>query len=471
MLDRFMPRRTAAYLFHEVMDVLEQIAAGLWSPWLLALFLAVGLLCSVLTGFFQLFGIKTWLKATLGSLHRSRRKTGKGLTQFQALSTALASTIGTGSIAGVATAIFFGGPGAVFWMWMSAFLGLMTSFAEKALAVKYRKKAPGGGWEGGPMEYLHSLGWHGWAKWFSVWCVLASLTGGAMVQANSIAAALHAAFGWREVTIGIIAAVATGAVIVGGIGRVGRVSEKLVPMMAGLFLLSGALVIAVHAQTVLPTLEQIVTCALTPQAAVGGASGYTVSTALRYGIARGVFTNEAGVGSSAMAHAAADTDSPVEEGYWGMFEVFFATLVVCTVTALVILTSGVYNPSAALRAIQKRTVAADMTGAPLCGAAFAAIFGEWGRDIVAVCLLLFAFTSLLGWSYYGERGLASLTGTSRLRRPFQALFLVSIVLGSVGDLTAVWALSDICNGLMAVPNLFAVAVLLPEVKEMLKGAN
>lgn len=450
--------------------MLDRWAAALWSPWLLALFLLVGLWCSAGTGFFQVFGLKTWLKATVGSLFsRKRRQKAAGLTQLQALCTALASTIGTGSIAGVATAIFFGGPGAVFWMWLSAFLGLMTSFAEKTLAVKYRKRAPDGGWEGGPMEYLRALGWEGGAAWFSGWCVLASLTGGALVQSNSIAAALHAAFGWREGVIGAVTAGAVGAVITGGVGRVGRVSERLVPVMAGLFLATGLAVILAHRAALLPALELIFTCALTSRAALGGAVGYSLSAALRYGIARGVFTNEAGVGSSAMAHAAAQVESPAREGFWGMFETGFATLVVCSVTALAILTSGVYDPGRALAAIAQGAVEPGMTGAPLAAAAFSTLFGQWGGVIVAVCLLLFAFTSLLGWSYYGERGLAALGG-SRLRGAFRGVFLAAIVLGSVGELTAVWALSDICNGLMAIPNLFALMVLLPEVRAELKKA-
>jgi len=450
------------------MDVLERIAAGLWAPWLLALFLLTGLWCSVWTGFFQLFGLRTWLKATVGSLFRARRRSrGRGLTQLQALATALASTIGTGSVAGVATAVFYGGPGAVFWMWLSAFLGLMTSYVEKTLAVKYRRRSPGGGWEGGPMEYLRALGWRGWAAWFSLWCVLASLTGGAMVQANSIASALQAAFGWPPAAVGAAVAAGVGAVILGGVERVGQVSEKLVPAMAGLFLISGGAVIAAHAGAVAPALGQIAACALTPRAALGGAGGYTLSQALRYGIARGVFTNEAGVGSSAMAHAAADTESPAREGMWGMFETFFATLVVCTVTALAILTSGVYDPAQALYAIERGTADAA-AGSPLAVAAFATVFGQWGGGIVAVCLLLFAFTSLLGWSYYGERGLLSLTERGELRRPFQGAFLCAVVLGSVGEASGVWALSDICNGLMAVPNLLAVAVLVPEARRELQ---
>ncbi len=443
--------------------MLERVADALWQPWLLGLFLLVGLWCSLCSGFFQFFGLGRWLKGSVGSLLQGRRRgREEGLTQVQALATALASTIGTGSIAGVATAIFFGGPGAVFWMWVSALVGLMTSFVEKTLAVKYRRRASGG-WEGGPMEYLsRRLGWRGAAGWFSLWCVAASLTGGAMVQANSISAALQAALGWDQLSVGIGVALCTGVVILGGIGRVGRVSEKLVPAMALLFLSTGLAVILAHREMVLPALRLILECALTPKALTGGGLGYAISTALRYGVARGVFTNEAGVGSSAMAHAAADAESPAQEGYWGMFEVFFATILVCGVTALTILTSGVYDPEMALGAIEREAVTGAMTGAPLSAAAFATVFGRWGSLIVAVCLLLFAFTSLLGWSYYGERGLAYLTGSDRLRGFFRGIFLLTVVLGSVGRVTQVWALSDICNGLMAVPNLLAVAVLAPE---------
>lgn len=443
--------------------MLELFADVLWQPWLLGLFLLVGLWCTIGSGLFPLLGLKTWLRGSLGSLfgEKGGRANG-GLTQFQALATALASTIGTGSVAGVATAIFFGGPGAVFWMWASALLGLATSFVEKTLSVKYRERTKKGP-QGGPMIYMNKrLGWKKAAQWFSLWCVFASLSGGALVQSNSISAALHAAMGWDRLTVGVVTALCTGAVIVGGIGRVGKVSEKLVPAMAAIFLGAGVAVILSHRENILPALRQIVACALAPRAALGGASGYGISAALRYGMARGVFTNEAGVGSSAIAHAAADTGFPVREGFWGMFEVFFATLVVCTVTALTILTSGVYAPAAALAALRTGAVTESMTGSPLAAAAFSTLFGRWGSLIVAVCLLLFAFTSLLGWSYYGERGLSHLTGDDKLRGPFRVLFLLTVAAGSVGRVGPVWALSDICNGLMAVPNLLAVAVLAPE---------
>jgi len=453
------------------MTFLERLGDFIWNPWLLGLFLLVGLFYSLRTGFFQVFECGLWLRTTLGSLLRPQRKRqGGGLTQFQALSTALASTIGTGSIAGVATAIFYGGPGAVFWMWVSALLGMMTSCAEKTLAVRYRERARDGGWQGGPMCYMErGVGSRFLAALFSVCCVAASLGGGNMVQANSIATALEASFGWDRLAVGAITALLTGAVILGGIGRIGRFSEKLVPCMALLFLGGGAVVLFVHASAIPDALSRIVSGAVAPRAAAGGGLGYGVAAAMRYGIARGVFTNEAGMGSSAMAHAASDVEEPAEEGMWGMFEVFVATLLVCSVTALVILTTGVYDEKAALAAIQSGRVSSVMVGAPLSAAAFSTVFGRFGGIFVSLCLLLFAFTSLLGWSYYGERGLEYLTGSDRWRRLYRAVFLLMVVGGSVGELAAVWQLADIFNGLMALPNLCALLLLAPEALHLLNA--
>ena len=451
------------------MDILERLGDGIWDPWLLAGFLLVGLWCSVGTGFFQIFGLRRWLGTAAGALLRPGRRSGRGgLTQLQALSTALASTIGTGSIAGVATAIFYGGPGAVFWMWVSAFLGMMTGCVEKILAVRYRRRSREGGWEGGPMEYMtQGLGLRPLALVFAFFCVVASIGGGDMVQANSIAAALEHAFGWDRLTVGVMVALLTGGVILGGIGRIGRVSERLVPAMALLFLAGGSAVILCHAAALPQALSAIFAGAFTPKAAVGGGLGYSMATAMRYGVARGVFTNEAGLGSSAMAHAAADVDHPGEEGMWGMFEVFVATGLVCTVTALAILTSGVYDPDAALRALETGRVEDAMVGASLSAAAFSTVLGKWGGPFVAVCLLLFAFSSLLGWSYYGERSLSFLTGTRRWTGLYRLCFLLFVVVGSVSEVGAVWQAADICNGMMALPNLAALLLLSPEAFRLL----
>ncbi|MCQ4866513.1 alanine/glycine:cation symporter family protein [Pseudoflavonifractor phocaeensis] len=451
------------------MAFLARVGDFIWNPWLLGLFLLTGLYFSIRTGFFQVFDIGLWFKTTLGSILRpSKQKKGRGITQFQALSTALASTIGTGSIAGVATAIFYGGPGAVFWMWVSAFLSMMTGCIEKTLAVRYREPSPEGGWQGGPMCYMEK-GLHSrfLAVLFSVCCVCASLGGGNLVQSNSIATALEHSFGWDRLAVGVVTAVLTGIVILGGIGRIGKVSEKLVPAMALLFIGGGAVVLAVNAAALPGALESIVMGAVAPKAALGGALGYGVAAAMRFGVARGVFINEAGMGSSAMAHAASDVKEPAEQGMWGVFEVFVATLVVCSITALVILTTGVYDPAAALAAIEGGTVTNAMLGAPLSAAAFGTVFGRWGGVFVSVCLLLFAFTSLLGWSYYGERGLSYLTGTTRWKWLYRVFFMVMVVLGSVGDMSSMWQLADIFNGLMALPNLAALLLLSPEALRLL----
>nr|WP_317323319.1 sodium:alanine symporter family protein [uncultured Flavonifractor sp.] len=445
------------------MSGLERLADLIWDPWLLGLFLATGLYLSVRTGFFQVFHCRLWLRTTVGALRRRREGTEQGLTRLQAMSTALAATIGTGSIAGVATAIFYGGPGAVFWMWVSAFLGMMTGYVEKTLAVRYREKDGQGRWQGGPMCYMEQgLGSRALATLFSLCCVAASLGGGNMVQANSIAAALEASLGWDRLAVGLAVALITGAVIVGGIGRIGRVSETLVPCMALLFVGGGVAVLVCRADALPGALEQILRGALTPKAALGGGAGYGMAAALRYGVARGVFTNEAGMGASAIAHAAADTREPAEQGMWGIFEVFVATLVVCSITALVILTTGVYQPETALSAIASGTVAPYMLGAPLSAAGFSAVFGPAGEIFVSVCLLLFAFTSLLGCCYYGERGLEYLSGSNRWRGIYRLVFLWALVWGSVADVTSVWQLADIFNGLMALPNLCTLLLLSPE---------
>ena len=453
------------------MTGLERLADLIWNPWLLGLFLVTGLYLSVRSGFFQVFHCRLWLRTTLGALGRKDRPgSGQGLTRLQAMSTALAATIGTGSIAGVATAIFYGGPGAVFWMWVSAFLGMMTGCVEKTLAVRYREKDEKGRWQGGPMCYMEKgLGSRTLATLFSLCCVGASLGGGNMVQANSISSALWASFGWDRLAVGIVTALLTGVVIVGGIGRIGRVSETLVPCMALLFVGGGLAVLVCNADALPGAMVQIVEGALTPKAALGGGAGYGMAAALRYGVARGVFTNEAGMGSSSIAHAAADTREPAEQGMWGIFAVFVATIVVCSITALVILTTGVYQPEQALAAIQSGTVEPNMLGAPLSAAGFSTVFGPFGEIFVSVSLLLFAFTSLLGCCYYGERGLEYLSGSNRWRGIYRIIFLWALVWGSVADVTSVWELADIFNGLMALPNLFTLLLLSPEALALLKS--
>ena len=448
------------------MSLLGRLADLLWNPGLLGLFLFTGAVLTAGSGFFPLRHFRLWWRVTAGSLlrpgGRDRRRDG-GISSLQALATALASTIGTGSIAGVAMAIYLGGPGAVFWMWASALLGMSTGCVEKLLSVAYQTAAPGGGRQGGPMFYLRD-GLHAprLAAWFALACLPAALAGGNLVQSGSIASALQSAFGWDRLPVGLGTALLAGLAIWGGMGRIARVSERLVPLMALLYLGSGALVLLLRAEELPRALSLILSCALDPESALGGGVGYTLTAALRQGVARGVFTNEAGLGTSAMAHGAAQVDHPAKQGMWGIFEVFVSTLLVCTVTALVILVSGVYVPEEALRRLQSGPVPDSELGVPLTAASFASVLGPAGGWAVALSLILFAFSSILGWSCYGQQGLRYLTGGDRFLPLYRAVFLGCVVLGAVSDTQALWQLVDLCSALMALPNLTALLLLSPQ---------
>lgn len=439
------------------MALLTQIADFLWNPWLLGLFLVTGLVYSAGSGFFQLFEWRLWWNSTVSSFFRRRRQSGGGLSSIQALATALASTMGTGSIAGVAMALSLGGPGAVFWMWVSAFLGMMTGCGEKLLSVYYQRPGPGGSLQGGPMFYLRDgVGSPLLAALFSLACIPATLAGGNLVQSSSIALSLETAFGFPRLVVGLVTALLTGLVMVGGIGRIARVSSALVPAMALLYLGGGLAVLVCNAAAIPHAVSLIFSCALSPSAALGGGCGWTVSQAIRYGVSRGVFTNEAGLGTAAMAHGAAQVDHPGRQGMWGIFEVFLSTLVVCTVTALAILVSGVWMPGQS----------SAPTGASLTAAAFSSVLGPAGKEIVALSLLLFAFSSILGWSYYGQQCIRYLTG-GRAQFLYQVLFLFCTVLGSVWEPGAIWQLVDVCNAMMSLPNLAALLYLAPQALSLL----
>lgn len=447
------------------MDFLARLADALWTPWLLGLFLLTGLVYSAGSGLFQLFECRTWWRATAGSLLQRRGQKTGGLSPLQALATALASTMGTGSIAGVAAALTLGGPGSVFWMWVSALLGMMTGCGEKLLAVKYQQSGPDGALRGGPMYYIRDgLGSPFLAACFCLACIPATLVGGNLIQSSSIAASLEAAFHLPRLPVGIVTTLLAALVMTGGVGRIAAVSSALVPAMALLYLGSGGAVLLLHWGRVPHALGLIFSHALSPAAAAGGAAGWTVSAALRHGVARGVFTNEAGLGASAMAHGAAQTDCPARQGMWGIFEVFVSTLAVCTVTALAVLVSGLpLSP-------------AGLTGAPLTAAAFGSSLGQAGQAVVAAALLLFAFSSILGWSYYGEQCLFFLFfekgGKRKNASPVLTLdrsvflyrfaFLGCTLLGAVWQGNSLWQLVDLCSALMALPNLTALLFLAPQ---------
>lgn len=412
------------------------------------LLVGAGLWLSVASGFLPLRRPGQVLQATLGSFFRRRSGKEEGITPFQAVSTALAGTLGTGNIAGVATAIVAGGPGAVFWMWCSALLGMATKYAEVLLAVEYRIRDREGRWQGGPMEYLaRGLGMPWLAGIFCLFCTLASFGIGNATQVGAVAQTMAQDFGLPPFLTGCALALLAGLVMMGGLQRIGAFTAAFVPLMALLYLGTGALVLVKNAAAIPDALSLIFRCAFTPQAAAGGAAGYTVRQAVHFGVARGVFTNEAGLGSAPIAHAGAAACGPVEQGCWGILEVFVDTILMCGFTALIILSGGELWRS-------------GLDGAALTSAVFTAALGPLGGRVVSLSILLFAFSTVLGWGYYGERAIAWLTGERRWTVTLYRLcYLLVIVLAAPARLTLVWSLSDLLNGAMMVPNLIGVMAL------------
>lgn len=438
-------------------SLLQSVHSVVWGPPMLLLLLSAGLFYSLRTGFFQIFRLPTWFQKTFLAIFRDRKvhQAGdRGLSQFQTLTTALAGSIGIGNIAGVATALVAGGPGAVFWMWVSAILGMMLKYAENVLGVRYRTRDRDGKWVGGPMYYIErGLKMPKMAALFSLFCVLASLGSGNMAQVGSVSDVMASSFAVPKWVTGLVFTLVTGLIILGGLGRIGKVAERLVPLMAG-FYLAGCLVILVLYWDALPgVFSAIFRDAFDLTAAGSGVLAYGFFASMRYGIARGVFSNEAGMGSASMVYATAEDADPEIQGMWGIFEVFLDTIVGCTLTALCILATGVLESGG--------------NGATLAASAFTQALGPWGGVFVAVSTALFGFASLLGWSYYGERGVAYLW-KERGRRLYQAVFLGCVFLGACVQLTAVWDFADTCNGLMALPNLIALLLLS---KEVVKGAE
>lgn len=427
----------------ELQQWIDRISGAVWGPGTVGAMLLLGGYFTVRCGFLQFLRPDRWLVGTLRQLLRREDAAEGGLTRSQALATALAGTMGTGNIAGVATAITLGGPGAVLWMWVSAAFGMMIKYAETVLAVKFRQRTAEG-WQGGAMEVMtHGLGCPGLGLVFAGCCLLSSLGMGNMAQGNAIAQALHRSFGVSPAVTGTVCAVLLGLVICGGVKRIARVAEAALPVLSLLYLAGGLAVIAAHGDRLLLSLASILREAWSGQAAAGGVAGAGISAAMRHGFSAGIFSNEAGLGSSGMIYAAADRAQPVEQGLWSIFEVFADTMVVCTVTALAILTSGAADTG--------------LTGADLTIAAFETVFGRWGSAIIAGAIALFAFASMIGWAYYGERSCRRLSGGSGTG--YRALFIGAAALGCVLELRLVWGLSEIFNGLMAFPNLLTVAAL------------
>lgn len=437
-----------------LMSINDTINGIVWGPPILILIVGTGIYLTVRTKFFSITKLGYVLKNTLMKIF-SKETSGEGeVTAFQAVATALAATVGTGNIAGVATAIAMGGPGAVFWMWIAAVVGMATKFAEVTLSIQYREKTPDGRFVGGPMYYITNglnLPWLG--KIFAFFGMLAAFGIGNMTQANSITDAMGTTFNLPALPIGIIVAIVAGIVVIGGIKRIGQVTEILVPFMAAFYILGGLAIIILNISGIPAALALIVKHAFSPMAAVGGFAGSTVMMAMRFGVARGVFTNEAGLGSAPIAHAAATTDNPVRQGLWGVFEVWIDTLVLATITSLAIMLSGVWD--------------SGVSGASLTIDAFNTVIPTYGGWIVSIGLLLFAFSTILGWEYYGERCAEYLFGP-KVNVPYRVIYIPFIVIGAVGGLDTIWALADTLNGLMAIPNLVGVLLLSPVVIKLTK---
>lgn len=431
----------------------ERLAEWVWGMPMLLLLLAAGMMVTLTTRVIQVQKLGASIRLAAGGLG------GRGRSSFQAVCTALAGTVGTGNIAGVAGAIALGGPGAVFWMWVSAFFGMAVKYAEVVLAMKYRQRQPDGAWTGGAMYQIRfGMGprWKPMAAAFAMFAILASLGMGNMVQVHTIAAMVTELFPHgQSVPLSLAVGLATALLVLflsGGRGqRLGAVMAYLVPVLAGAYILGAMAVIVVHAGQIGPVLGQIVQGAVSPKAVLGGGAGIGLRQTIRWGVSRGVFSNEAGLGSAPMAHAGADAE-PEIQGLFGIFEVFLDTVVLCTLTALAILVSGVpiaYGKPA---------------GAELASAALATAFGKAAPGMLACCLGLLALATVLSWQLYGAMCAQYLWGNRGIQI-YRLVHVAVILLGATMELSQVWALSDVCNGLMCLPNLISLAVLWPKRQE------
>ncbi len=482
----------------EFLEQLESVNGAVngvvWGPFGLFLLIGTGILMTCVTKCFQVLHIGHWWKKTIGSMFTKRvlqHDKEKGtISPFQALCTALAATVGTGNIAGVAAAIAIGGAGAVFWMWVAAFFGMMTNYSENVLGLFYRRKNSENEWAGGAMYYLRDgLGKKKGCKWigivlavlFCCFTLLASFGIGSMGQVNKIVANVVAAFdvpalssvtvlggvNLYSLIIGIIVMILTAVITIGGVKRIASVAEKIVPFMVVLFIAGSLVIIGVNYQAILPAFKAIFVNAFSPEAFVGGGIGGVI-VAMTNGFKRGVFSNEAGLGSSVMVHSNSNVKEPVKQGMWGIFEVFADTMVVCTMTALVVLTSGgleggVFNATTG-------EIMAGYTDATLVGGAFNTIlpWGGLGAKFIAVAMFLFAFTTVLGWSHYGSKAWEYLFG-AKTTYIFKIIHVITIIFGAVLTSSLAWDISDTFNGLMMIPNLIGVVVLFPLVMKITKN--
>ena len=456
-----------------MIDIIREVNSAVngfvWGVPAMACIIGVGILLSLRTKFIQFRKFPQALKATIGKMF-SKKEAGKGaITPFQAVCTALAATVGTGNIAGVAGAIAIGGPGAVFWMWISALLGMCTKFAEVTLAVNFRERNKHGDWVGGPMYYikngLHKR-WYFLAVLYAIFGVITVFGTGNATQVNTITTSINTALlsfnligdgsvKTISLIIGIVIAIVVALVLLGGVKRIGKVAEKLVPFMALLYVVLALGLIVINIKNVPGVFASIIEGAFNPAAATGGVVG-SVFLSMQKGVARGIFSNEAGLGTGSIAHATSDVKDPKEQGLFGIFEVFIDTIIVCTMTALVILCSGVtvnYGVAA---------------GAELTISGFTATYGSWVSVFTAVAMCCFAFSTILGWGFYGARCIEFL-GSEKLIKPFMVVYSLVAIIGATVDLDLLWSIAETFNGLMAIPNLIALFLLSGVVVKIIKG--
>ena len=440
----------------------------IWGVPAMICIVGVGLLLSIRTGFLQIRKFPYAMKVTIGRMLKKREASDGALTPFQAVCTALAATVGTGNIAGVAGAIAIGGPGAVFWMWISALLGMCTKFSEVTLAVHFREKNAEGDLVGGPMYYIKNglkKQWHWLAYLFAAFGVLTVFGTGNATQVNTITTAIDSALynygviseqnvSTLNLVIGIILAVLIGLILLGGIKRIGQVAEKLVPFMAVIYIILAIGVVILNYRNIPTVFASIFKGAFSPASVTGGAVG-SFFMSMKKGVSRGIFSNEAGLGTGSIAHACADTRKPVKQGFFGIFEVFVDTIVICTLKALVILSSGVpvgYG---------------DAAGAELTILGFTSTYGSWVSIFTAIAMCCFAFSTIIGWGLYGTRCVEFLLGT-RANRPFMILYALVAIVGATMELGLMWNIAETFNGLMVIPNLIAVFLLSGVVVRLVK---
>ncbi|MBR1635468.1 MAG: alanine:cation symporter family protein [Lachnospiraceae bacterium] len=466
-------------MIEKITEINGVINSLVWGWPALILLGSVGVLMTCLTKFFQLTHFRHWIDNTLGAIFHEDHVTGhtqdKSISQFQSLCTALAATVGTGNIVGVAGAIATGGPGSVFWMWLIAFFGMMTNYSENVLGILYRRKGEDGSWHGGAMYYLKDgLGAKKGCKTigavfailFSCFCLLASFGIGNMSQVNSmvsniVAAGKSVGVAIPEIAVGIFLFIAVSMVILGGIKRVASITEKLVPFMVILYFLGTFTIILTHATAIPAIFAAIFKGAFSIKAAAGGGFGAGIVLTMKMGFKRGVFSNEAGLGSSVMVHSSSNVKEPVRQGMWGIFEVFADTIIVCTLTAITILSSDVIDLSTG----QLTPVGEEVGSSSFVSHAFSNMFGPAGSIFVALAILLFAYSTVLGWSHYGSTACHYLFGEKSVSI-YRIVFVIIVLAGSVMTAQLAWDISDTFNGLMMLPNLIGVLVLSPQVAKV-----